>query len=378
MIVAIDSNSCNIRDTAYRYVIGRTDKAILDFKYKKVGTDCRSLDYEFQNTSQAPSTKPFTDNSFLWSFSDLPSGTRIPDKPVGSPLNHSFSVAGTYIVKLLLVDTAYCNYPDTVTKTVRVSPVAKAQFVTQPTGCAPYMASFDNTSLGGLDFIWDFGDGSPLSTDPVPTHLYANPGQYTITLIVNDSTTCNKTDTTHFPITVSGRPTAGFTFAPAPPVANTPISFTNNSVGGVQFIWHFGDLDSTVRDNMDTVMHLYNSTDTFDVCLIAINQFGCTDTVCKPVATLINPLLDVPNAFTPGRFGQNGVVKVVGFGITKMLWRIYNRWGQLVYQSNDPYFGWDGTYQGVLQPMDVYGYTLEAEFFDGKHVSKKGDITLVR
>jgi gliding motility-associated-like protein len=179
-------------------------------------------------------------------------------------------------------------------------------------------------------------------------------------------------------IIVSGRPTAGFTFAPAPPVANTPIVFTNNSVGGVQFIWHFGDLDSTAKGNMDTVMHLYNSTDTFDVCLIAINQFGCTDTVCKPVATLINPLLDVPNAFTPGRFGQNGVVKVVGFGITKMLWKIYNRWGQLVYQSNDPYFGWDGTYQGVLQPMDVYGYTLEAEFSNGKHVSKKGDITLVR
>ena len=93
---------------------------------------------------------------------------------------------------------------------------------------------------------------------------------------------------------------------------------------------------------------------------------------------LINPLLDVPNAFTPGRFGQNAIVKVVGFGIIRMDWRIYNRWGQLVFQSNDPYFGWDGTYKGQLQPMDVYGYTLEAEYSDGTRAAKKGDITLIR
>jgi gliding motility-associated-like protein len=96
------------------------------------------------------------------------------------------------------------------------------------------------------------------------------------------------------------------------------------------------------------------------------------------VDALINPLLDVPNAFTPGRFGQNAVIKVVGFGISRMVWRIYNRWGQLVFQSNDPNLGWDGTYKGDLQSMDVYAYTLEAEFSDGTHASRKGDITLIR
>jgi gliding motility-associated-like protein len=93
---------------------------------------------------------------------------------------------------------------------------------------------------------------------------------------------------------------------------------------------------------------------------------------------VINPLLDVPNAFTPGRFGVNGIIKVVGFGINHMVWRIYNRWGQMVFESDNPYDGWDGTYKGTLQPMDVYAYTLEAQFSDGSHVVKKGDITLVR
>ena len=371
MMVAIDTNTCNGRDTVYRHVIARTDRAVLDFSYAKIGP-CTSLDFLFTNSSTA--TKPFSDSSFLWDFGDqsgqVPSGT--------GDVSHSFASAGTYVVKLIMQDTSYCNYPDTLENTLRVSPLAKAQFVTPSTGCAPYMAIFNNTSLGGLQFIWDFGDGSPVSTVPNPTHLYTNTGTYTVQLIEFDSTTCNKTDTTQQTIVVNGKPTASFTFAPSPPVANTPIIFTNGSAGGIRYEWMFGDGDTTIQTELDTAQHLYISTDTFEVCLVAYNQFGCTDTACHPVATLIHPLLDVPNAFTPGRFGQNGVVKVMGFGIIRLTWKIYNRWGQLVFITDDPNIGWDGTYNGVLQPMDVYGYTLEAEFSDGKRVSKKGDITLIR
>ncbi|HVY74099.1 MAG TPA: gliding motility-associated C-terminal domain-containing protein, partial [Puia sp.] len=138
------------------------------------------------------------------------------------------------------------------------------------------------------------------------------------------------------------------------------------------------DGDSASRNNTDTVMHQYEKTATFNACLIAINDFGCADTVCQPVDALVNPLLDVPNAFTPGRFGQNSVVMVKGFGIVSMNWRIYNRWGQLVFQSNNPNMGWDGTWKGTPQPMDVYAYTLEAVFFDGTKTTRKGDITLIR
>lgn len=375
MMVALDSNSCNGRDTAYRTVIARTDRAFLDFQFEKVG-DCQSLNYQFTNLSIAPPTKPFGNNSFVWSISDHAGD--IPAGPVTSTLDYSFKSPGAYIVKLILIDTAYCNYPDTVAKTIRVSPLTKAQFVTPATGCAPYTAIIDNTSLGGLQFSWDFGDGST-STDPAPTHLYPNPGSYTIKLTVTDTTTCNKTDATQQTIIVSGRPTAGFSFAPSPPVANTPIVFTNqSSADAIRFVWDFGDGDSTVQNSIDTTRHLYISTDTFLVCLAAFNQYGCSDTACKRVATLIHPLLDVPNAFTPGRFGQNGIVKVMGFGITRMTFRIYNRWGQVVFQSNDPDIGWDGYYQGNLQPLGVYAYTLEAEFSNGTRVSKKGDITLIR
>ncbi|MDP4129420.1 MAG: gliding motility-associated C-terminal domain-containing protein, partial [Bacteroidota bacterium] len=200
----------------------------------------------------------------------------------------------------------------------------------------------------------------------------------TISLLVIDSNTCNIKDSATRTIVVRSKPNAAFTTQPVPPVYNTPTIFTNNSAGGSQYIWLFGDGDSTLKNSADTTQHQYQETGSFNACLIAMNQFGCSDTVCHPVDALINPLLDVPNAFTPGRFGENSIVRVRGFGITHMNWKIYNRWGQVVFQSNNPDYGWDGTFKGVPQPMDVYAYTLDATFFDGKKTAKKGDITLIR
>jgi gliding motility-associated-like protein len=188
-------------------------------------------------------------------------------------------------------------------------------------------------------------------------------------------------DSTEFTITVHPLPTAAFTFAPQPAQENTPTTFFNNSIGGVKYKWLFGDGESTTKTTMDTVMHQYQATGTFTACLVTFNQAGCTDTVCLPVQSIINPLLDVPNAFTPGRPGNRGknhVVKPEGFGIKNVMFRIYNRWGQKVFETTNPRQGWDGTFKGVLQPMDVYVYTLEAEFFDGTRVNRKGDITLIR
>jgi gliding motility-associated-like protein len=163
-----------------------------------------------------------------------------------------------------------------------------------------------------------------------------------------------------------------------PPQNNTPTVFHNQSTGGVRYKWYFGDGDSTITNSMDTVLHQYNETGTFYAQLITYNEFGCTDTAEHEVQSLITPLLDVPNAFTPGRFGQNSTIKVHGFGIARMTWRIYNRWGQVVYESNNRKAGWDGTYKGQPQPMDVYAYTLDVEFTDGTRIRKTGDITLIR
>jgi gliding motility-associated-like protein len=260
---------------------------------------------------------------------------------------------------------------------LRINPLVEARILTPGVGCVPYEAFFENTSLAGQTFFWDFGDGST-STDVNPTHLYPNTGTYVVKLVAVDPSTCNLIDSTTTTIVVSDRPTANFTVGPVPPEVNKPTVFFNGSIGGVRYKYLFGDGDSTIKTNMDTVHHQYNATGTYEACLVTFNAAGCTDTTCLPVDAIIVPLLDVPNAFTPGKFGRNSVVRVEGFGIARMTFRIYNRWGQKVFETADRKFGWDGTYKGQIQPMDVYAYTLDVDFTDGTKARKTGDITLIR
>ena len=367
-LVAIDSSTCNIADTAHLTIHAGNNRAILDFIPTKTGL-CTDLSYQFTNTSSA-STAPFKANSFIWDFGD---GS--PRITTGlNPVNHLYAGPGTYNVKLILSDTSFCNSPDSLVKTVRLSPQVKAMFTTPPQGCVPYNAAFNNTSAGGLNFVWDFGDGSTSTLDN-PTHLYGSTGTYVVKLYAYDSTSCNKSDSTTFTITVVANPVAAFSFSPVPPQENTATQFTNLSLGAITYLWHFGDGDSSTEINPS---HLYIATGTYDVCLTATNSAGCPDDTCMQVSAIIKPLLDVPSAFTPGKFGVNGIVSVKGFGIKEMQWVIYNRWGQKVFESSDPANGWNGMFKGKLQPMDVYTYTLEVIFSDGNKVRKTGDITLIR
>ncbi|MFZ6023650.1 MAG: PKD domain-containing protein [Bacteroidota bacterium] len=372
MLVAVDSTTCNFTDTAYINMRVRGDEAALSFTSTKI-PPCESLVFEFNNTSVAPAGKPFTNQSFRWDFGD--GTTRIAGPGI---VTHSYAAGGTYDVKLVLIDTNYCNHADSIMQQIRIAPNVDARFTTPAVGCAPYNAVFNNTSLAGQQFFWDFGDGST-STATSPTHLYPTPGTYTVTLIAIDNATCNLRDTTTQTITVSGSPTAAFTYTPNPTEPNTAVSFHNGSTGGVSYKWLFGDGDSTVTTDPDTaVPHLYNRTGTYNACLIVYNAAGCSNTTCQSISVTVNATAAVPNAFSPNGDGTNDRIFVRGYGIGKMTWRIYNRWGVQVYVSNNQAEGWDGRYKGRIQPQDVYHYTLQIEFTNGDKVSKKGDITLLR
>jgi gliding motility-associated-like protein len=370
-LISVDSNSCNIADTSYVTMRVRDDEVAMGYDAIKL-PPCTSLAYQFVNNSVAK--KPFTPTSFRWDFGD---GTT--QLAGGGAVTHTYAAAGTYNVKLILIDTNYCNEPDSLIKQIRIATNVKAQFVTPAIGCAPYTAEFTNTSMGGSSFIWDFGDGTS-STLTDPQHLYNNVGVYRVRLIAIDTNTCNKADTSaFFTITVSPNPTASFTYTPNPTETNTPVTFLNGSSGGTRFKWIYGDGDTLVTIRPDTtVSHLYNASGTFNTCLVAYNNSGCSDTVCQSITVTVNSVLDVPNAFSPNGDGQNDRIIVKGFGIDQMTWIIYNRWGRVVYKGTDPYEGWDGTFNGKLQPQDVYHYTLVVEFSSKERITKKGDITLLR
>jgi gliding motility-associated-like protein len=371
MLIAEDSSTCNIRDTGYVTIKAGNNRAFLNFTAVK-DTPCTSLKYIFTNTSSA-SFSGFGPRSFYWDYGD---GTPRDTAGLSPARNHIYPSPGTYKVKLFVKDTTFCNSPDSIEKTIRINQTVIAKFTTPSKGCVPYAANFSNTSLGGTDFLWNFGDGSPLSTLPDPIHLYTSIGTYNVKMYAFDSTTCNKVDSAFFTITVHPIPVALFTFSPNPPDANRFVAFTNQSAGATNYVWDFDDGETSTEINP---RHIFNATQLFNTCLAAINNVsGCADTFCLNIPARVNTLLDVPNAFTPGKFGTNAVIKVAGFGIGKMDWKIYNRWGQLVFKTTNRKEGWDGMYKGELQPMDVYAYTLDVTFTDGKTERKSGDITLLR
>lgn len=375
-LIAVDSTSCNIRDTSYINIKVGELEARPRYRAEKI-LPCEALGYQFVNTSVPPAARPFTSTSFIWNFGDGSPAVVAG----GAPVSHTFPSPGTYIVRLTLVDSAYCNAPEVYTDTLRVASFVVARFTAPRNGCSPFTAAFKNASEGGQQFFWDFGDGSPVVRTPNATHIYSvsTVTTFNVTLRVIDSATCNVTDDTTIQVIVYPQPVALFSVSPQPPPVNTAATFTNlSSPDAVRFKWLFGDGDSLATTSRQPVEHEYNATKTYTALLIAYNINNCADTFLLPVRAIVEPSLDVPNAFTPLSGDENSRVYVRGFAIGKMKFVIWNRWGQKVFATENRKGGWDGKFKGVLQPMDVYAYTLEVEFTDGTKASKKGDITLIR
>ncbi|PUZ29264.1 hypothetical protein DCC81_07320 [Chitinophaga parva] len=369
-LIKYDPNSCNVYDTAYYKIRIRQDQAKVGAEFKRL-PPCGSLNYEFINLSAAPAGKPFTNQSFTWDFGDG-SPKVVTDT---SRQQHTFAAEGIYTILLTLTDTNYCNAPETDTIPLRVASNVVASFVLPDSGCAPLTLQVNNTTKGGQYFFWDFGDGAT-STDADPTHTYLKIGTYTVKMVVEDTTTCNKKDSATSTITVVPPPGANFTFAPVIAQVNTPATFTNlSSPDATHFIWSFGD--GSVSEERNPV-HQYNKTGTYDVCLTSFNSVGCEDTLCQKVSAIVVPLFDVPSAFSPNGDGLNDVFRVKAFGVDKFDLKIFNRQGILVFQTNDPTIGWDGTYKGAAQPVDAYAYGVTLLFTDGTKASKAGSVTLLR
>jgi gliding motility-associated-like protein len=373
MLIATDPASCNGKDTSYVQIRVGNIEANLNFNPVKL-PPCTSFNYRFDNLSATLPGYPFRANSFVWNFGD---GSALVTAGPG-PVQHSYAAPGSYPVTLYLVDTTYCNAPDSLRITVTVAENVKAAFTTGSIGCAPYDAAFSNASTAAQTYQWIFGDGNS-SSQATPTHTYTSPGTYQVLLIANNPNTCNLTDTARFTIQVLDAPQSNFSFSPLTPVPNTPHTFTNqSSPDAIRFKWTFGNGDSLLTTSRLPFTYQYRAAGSFQVCLTAYNQLDCPRVFCRTVDAAINPLVDVPSAFTPQSGDVNSIIQVKGFGMVKLKWEIWNRWGQKVFETSDQSIGWDGKFKGVLQPMDVYMYTLVVEFFDGRILTKKGDITLIR
>ncbi|MEO8069137.1 MAG: PKD domain-containing protein, partial [Flavobacteriales bacterium] len=142
-------------------------------------------------------------------------------------------------------------------------------------GCAPIQIDFLNSSTGN-QWLWDFGDGSPLDTANTPSHTYTAPGVYTVVLIAFDSLSCNLADTITFPVTIGQAQIldAAFTATPNSDCTTFEVTTTNNSTGApLAFDWDMGDGTFYTDTN---VVHNYVGPGSYDIELLVYDPTGCS------------------------------------------------------------------------------------------------------
>lgn len=186
-------------------------------------------------------------------------------------------------------------------------------------------------------------------------------------------------------VTIRPVPDANFTASTYTAyIPNDPIQFTNTSTGAVNYYWDFGDGGFSSAVN---ATHNYPAVGFYSVDLIATNQYGCKDTA-EQVITVISDI-QFPNVFTPNTGGSNGGSYSAGdfsndvffpytAGVTDYHLMIFNRWGELIFQSRDINVGWDGYFNGKLCQQDAYVWKADVKFFDGRTYNKTGSVTLLR
>lgn len=357
-ILATDSNACVGVDSSSATITVINDSVSAAFQLN-ILNECDSnlvIDLVNQSVNAA---------NYTWDFGDGSSSNNVQE-------SHNYNLPGSYTVQLIAEDTNRCHPRDTSTQVVTLLPNASVGFTTNDV-CLGDAVQFTNTSNPLAQFNWNFGDNNA-SSQFSPSHLYNSPGTYNITLIITDNGTCNLNDTAVGQVTVNQQPIAGFNLAQDTFLFETPVNFANNSIFYSQVNWDFGDGTTSVEENPT---HIYHTIGAKTVCIIASNT-ACADTFCREIFIRYIANIGVPNAFSPNGDGINDVVKIEGKGIVELTFRIFNRWGELVFETHDKNIGWDGIYKGILQEMETYTYTADAVLINGDNKFLKGNITLLR
>jgi len=340
---------------------------------------CIGNSVPFTDLSNIPASD--TIQAWAWSFGDNTSlGT------VQSP-SHLYTATGSYTIQLGVVSTFGCT--DSINKIITVNPNPVIDFsVSDTSACSPLCLSFQNLSTistgNNLQFLWDFGDGSPLSNSENIVHCYTNSSAtssvyFTPTITVTSDSGCVTSESKNNYITVHPIPDANFTLLPQITTIVDPIiSISDLSIGVDFWNWNFGDLQTSSIQN--PISHSYSETGTYTLALFASTQYSCVDTAYQTIIIEPDFIFYIPNAFTPNGDGINDFFSGKGTFIGTYEMAIFDRWGNLIFNSEDISLPWDGKAKKgtVVAQEDVYVYSIKITDFKKQNHIYKGIVTLVR
>lgn len=305
--------------------------------------------------------------------------------------------SGNYIITLIIQNENGCSsiYKDNVYVSTYYTLTFNFKASTI-SGCVPITVdfkSYEEDSIYDLKYLWRFGDGQ-ISTDNNPTIIFDVWGKYDVILTINTlDDKCSSTVQKVQYINVYPIPVADFVSDPSyfTILAKPEFKLINKSTiadDTLNYTWDFDLYNvSTLSENNKyssekNPLIKYNA-DTMSPCinLIVTSDYGCEDQITKCVVIGKDILVFIPTAFTPNNKGVNETFWIQSRGETDINLKIYNRWGEQLFESNNPISseqGWDGTYRGKEAPQGVYVYLCELKGIDGKYYTFKGTITLLR
>ncbi len=252
-------------------------------------------------------------------------------------------------------------------------------------GCSPLVVNFTNTSDATFDCEWEFGDGGEFDDCENVNHTFESGGVFDVSLTVYDANGCFNDITYEDFITVYQTPNASINADPLvlyPEQATTTI--LNNSTDGDFYIWNLGvGQQNVLQFEPGQFTYPLNLADTFLISLFASTDEGCADTAYQIILFNNDPYCYVPNTFIPNNDLLNDIWHPVfsnPMNVKNYLLQVYNRWGELVFETKDIYSGWDGTIDnGKINVQDgTYVWKMQFTWIDFRVYNYKGHVNLLR
>jgi gliding motility-associated-like protein len=250
-------------------------------------------------------------------------------------------------------------------------------------GCAPIKTRFANLTIPfdtAYKIKWDFGDGTTSSLLN-PTHTYDKEGVFPVKLTVGNAIGCEISQILRGGITVHGRPKADFDFTPKTVnIRQNQVRFSDLSSANVSdWYWQFGRQGTSLQKNP---VFSFKDTGAVDVQLIVTTTFNCNDTITKTL--YVEPFISyfLPTSFTPNFDGLNDEFMGVGyFGSMKNFnITISNRWGEVIFQSTNPAFSWNGKTHNTGRDVQegVYNCIVNYTTFTNETKKIRQQVTVLR
>ncbi len=234
---------------------------------------------------------------------------------------------------------------------VQVNPLPNVDFdINKQSGCEGDLLTLENLSTNSIQCIWHIGNSILLnSCNPLQTISLSDEGVYDVSLTVTDMNGCTNTLLKPGFITIYPYVNADFYASKYELTSlNTQVVFTNTSVNAFGYQWQFNDGTNTTNQTHPTHVFPDGTTEDYLVQLIAFSPFGCNDTVYKTIRVKEEVIYFVPNTFTPnGDQSNDEFLPIFSSGIDPSDFTLYifDRWGELVFESHDPERGWNGRYK---------------------------------